>query len=61
MFLFPAPRATPPRPASRSVWKRIDKDSFEVRREKQGEDGKSWVEELKVTYRRAEKPETKGK
>jgi hypothetical protein len=61
VFPFPAPRATPPLPGSRSVWKRIDKDSFEVRREKPGEDGKSWVEEVKVVYHRSAKAESKGK
>jgi hypothetical protein len=46
-------RANPRKVVYRSVWKRIDKDTFEVRREKPDADEKKWTEELKVTYRRA--------
>jgi hypothetical protein len=38
--------------AYRSVWRRIDADTFEVRRERPGGDG--WTSELKVVYRRAD-------
>jgi hypothetical protein len=61
-IVFPvAARATPQRVANRTLWKRLDKDSFEVRREKAGDDGKSWTEDLKITYRRAPPPESKAK
>ena len=51
---FPVPSRTDPgKTAYRSVWKRIDKDSFEVRRERP--DGDGWQEQLKVTYHRVAK------
>lgn len=61
-IVFPvAARATPERVVSRTIWKRLDNDSFEARREKAGEDGKSWTEEQKLVYRRTARPENKAK
>jgi hypothetical protein len=37
-------------PRARTTWRRIDADSFEVRRERR--DGDAWVAEVTVTYRR---------
>jgi hypothetical protein len=49
---FPVPsRDDPARILYRSVWRRIDTDTFEVRRERPGDDG--WTTELTVVYRRA--------
>ena len=58
---FPIPsKDDPAKVAFRSVWKRVDKDSFEVRRERPvGED--KWKEELKVVYKRLPPKETKAK
>ena len=44
-------RADPAKVAFRSVWKRIDANSFEVRRERPN--GNEWATVLSVTYRRA--------
>jgi hypothetical protein len=49
---FPVPsRDDPSRILYRSVWRRIDADTFEVRRERPQEGG--WTRELTVDYRRA--------
>ena len=44
-------RKEPGRIAYRSVWRRLDNDAFEVRRERP--DGNAWKTELTVVYRRA--------
>jgi hypothetical protein len=49
---FPVPSRTDPTQVSyRSVWRRIDASSFEVRRERPR--GEQWATELIVTYRKA--------
>lgn len=50
---FPVPaRADPARIAFRSVWRRLDASSFEVRRERPPAAGEgAWTVELKVVYR----------
>ena len=51
-LVFPVQRKSDPAvTAYRSVWKRIDEDTFEVRRETP--DGDGWKTELTVLYRRA--------
>ena len=51
-LVFPVPdRADPAKVAFRSVWRRIDAASFEVRRERPHGDG--WNRELTVVYRKA--------
>jgi hypothetical protein len=52
LIVFPTAARPPQRVTQRSVWKRLDDDTFEVSREKASEDGKSWTEELKVTNKR---------
>jgi hypothetical protein len=48
---FPVPdKSDATKVAYRSVWRRIDSDTFEVRRERPSGDG--WGAELKVVYRR---------
>jgi hypothetical protein len=50
-LVFPVPdRADPAKVAFRSVWRRIDDASFEVRRERPHGDG--WNRELTVVYRK---------
>jgi hypothetical protein len=52
-LVFPVPaRDDPSRIAYRSVWKRIDADRFEVRRERPVDGG--WRSDLTVTYRRVQ-------
>jgi hypothetical protein len=52
---FPVPsRDDAARILYRSVWKRIDADTFEVRRERPQDNG--WTTELTVVYARAEQP-----
>lgn len=49
---FPIPSRTEPQKVSlRSVWRRVDSNTFEVRRERLA-DG-AWKQEFAVTYRRA--------
>ena len=58
---FPVPaRDDPSKVAFRSVWKRIDADTLEVRRERPAAE-KGWREELKVTYRRSPGPPEGGR
>lgn len=50
-LVFPVmTRADPPKVAFRSVWRRVDDDTLEVRRERPVENG--WSTILKVTYRK---------
>jgi hypothetical protein len=51
LLLFPDVRSRDEEPTTRSVWRRLDADSFEVTRE--ARDAGSWREQFKVTYRRA--------
>jgi hypothetical protein len=54
-LVFPVvSRADPSTVVSRSVWKRLDRDTFEVRRERPS--GSEWNTILKVTYRRVPAP-----
>jgi hypothetical protein len=53
--VFPVPsRADPATVAYRTVWRRLDADSFEVRRERPK--GDAWATELTVVYRRTAAP-----
>ena len=47
---FPDVKSRDEEPRTRSSWRRIDADAFEVTRERR--DGAAWVAEFSVTYRR---------
>jgi hypothetical protein len=42
-------------PPTRSVWRRVDADTFHVLRQRRGEQGEGWTEDAPVTYRRVAK------
>ena len=50
LLRFPDVRSRDEKPRTRSSWRRIDADSFEVTREKR--DGAAWTAEFRVIYRR---------
>lgn len=51
LLVFPDVKSRDEEPVTRSVWRKIDADSFEVTRERRGAAG--WSPEMTVTYRRS--------